>query len=112
MILPEGQGAKGQGRPELFVAYMGEAAMKKAIEIARDLRHRGFACSLDFSAGTLKSQMRLANRLGARYVLIIGEDELARGSASIKSLEDSSQRDIAIPEIAAYLKSRIQDRTA
>ena len=112
MILPEEQGAKGQGRPELFLAHMGEAAMKKAAEIARDLRHQGFSCSLDFSAGKLKSQMRMANRLGARYVLIIGEDELARGSASIKNLEDSSQQDIAIPDIAAFLKSHIQGRTA
>ena len=91
---------------------MGEAALKKVSEIARDLRHQGFSCYLDFSAGTLKSQMRLANRLGARYVLIIGDDELARGVASIKSLEDSRQWEIAIPEIAGYLKSHIQDQTA
>jgi histidyl-tRNA synthetase len=56
--------------------------------------------------------MRQANRLGAKYALILGEDELARGVASMKNLQDSSQQEIAIPEIAGYLRSRIQDRMA
>jgi len=56
--------------------------------------------------------MRQANRLGAKFVLILGEDELARGVASMKNLQDSSQQEIAIPEIAGFLKSHIQDRTA
>jgi histidyl-tRNA synthetase len=112
MILPEEQGLRPQWKPELFLAHMGEAALKKASEIARDLRHQGFSCYFDFSAGTLKSQMRMANRLGARYALILGEDELARGVASMKNLEDSRQWEIAIPEIAGYLKSNSQDRMA
>ena len=59
---------------------MGEAAFKKALEIARDLRGQGHSCYLDFSEGSLKSQMRLANKLGAEHVLIIGDNELARGT--------------------------------
>lgn len=112
MILPEEQSPTRQGKIELLLAHMGDAALKKAYEIARDLRHRGFSCYLDVSAGTLKSQMRQANRLGARYVLILGENELARGVASLKNLEDSSQLEIAIPELAGYLKSHLQDPTA
>ena len=112
MILPDGEDIARRSRPDLFLAYMGESAMNEAAAIARNLRHQGFACHLDFSAGTLKSQMRMANRIGARYVLILGEDELARGMAAIKCLEDSSQLEIAIPEIAGYLASHIQDRNS
>ncbi|HTY62103.1 MAG TPA: histidine--tRNA ligase [Acidobacteriota bacterium] len=112
MILPEDSNSKEQAGPDLFLAHLGEAAFKKATEIVRDLRHRGLSCCLDFFSGTLKSQMRQANRLGAKFVLILGEDELARGVASMKNLQDSSQQEIAIPEIAGFLKSHIQDRTA
>jgi histidyl-tRNA synthetase len=107
MILPEAQGAKEQWKPELFLAYLGENAFKKALEIARDLRHQGHICYLDFSTGTLKSQMRLANKLRAEHVLIIGDDELARGTYSIKRLEDSRQWEISIAELADYLSSRL-----
>lgn len=105
MILPEEQSAKSQRKPELFLAHMGEASLKKVSEIARDLRHQGFSCYFDFSVGTMKSQLRMANRLGARHVLIVGDDELARGVASMKCLDDSRQWEIAIPEIGGYLKS-------
>ncbi|MBN1571198.1 MAG: histidine--tRNA ligase [Acidobacteria bacterium] len=106
MLLPEELSAKWKCKPELFLAHLGEAAFKKALEIARHLRKQGHSCHLDFSAGTLKSQMRLANKLGAKHVLIIGDDELARGTYSIKRLEDSRQWEITIPQISDYLKSR------
>ena len=106
MLLREEQSAQWRRTPELFLAHMGEAAFKKALEITRDLRRQGHSCCLDFSQGTLKSQMRLANKLGAKHVLIIGDDELSRGTYTIKRLEDSFQRDIAIHEISDYLKSQ------
>jgi histidyl-tRNA synthetase len=106
MLLSEAQGEECRWRPALFLAHMGQAAFKKSLEIARDLRRQGHSCYLDFSAGTLKSQMRLANKLGARHVLIIGEDELSRGVYSIKRLEDSRQWEIALPEVSGYLRSR------
>ena len=104
MLLPEEQSAQWRRKPELFLAHMGEAAFKKALEIVRNLRGQGHSCYLDFSSGTLKSQMRLANKLGAKHVLIIGDDELSRGTYTIKRLEDSFQREIAISEISDYLR--------
>jgi histidyl-tRNA synthetase len=105
MLLPEEQSSKWQRKPELFLAHMGDAAFKKALEIARELRRQGHSCYLDYSGGTLKSQMRLANRMGSAHVLIIGDNELERSIYSIKRLEDSHQWEITIPEIANYLKS-------
>ena len=106
MILPEEQCAKLQWKPELFLAYLGEKAFKKALEIAQNLRHAGHICYVDFTAGTLKSQMRLANRIGSAHVLIIGDEELERGTYTIKRLQDSNQWEISIPELAGYLNSR------
>jgi len=106
MILPEGQGREWQWRPELFVAYLGEPAFRKALAIARDLRGRGHACYVDFSAGSLKSQLRLANRLRAEHVLIIGDEELVHERFVIKNLEESRQWEVSLPELAEYLRSR------
>jgi histidyl-tRNA synthetase len=105
MLLPEDQSAERQWKPKLFLAYMGEAAFKKALEIARYLRHLGHNCYLDFSQGSLKSQMRLANKLRAEHVLILGESELAQGRYSIKKLEDSRQWEMTLTELVDYLKS-------
>lgn len=106
MILPEEQSAEWQWKPELFLAYLGEPAFKKALLIARDLRSRGYACYLDFSGGSLKSQLRLANRLGAEHVLILGEDELARGRYTLKRMKDSFQQEVTLAELAGCLQAR------
>ena len=105
MLLSQDRGSGWQWKPELFLAYMGDEAFKRTLQIAQELRRQGHSCYLDYSGGTLKSQMRLANKLGAAHVLIIGENELARGIYSIKRLEDSRQQEIAMPEISNYLKS-------
>jgi histidyl-tRNA synthetase len=106
MVLPEAQSAEWVWKPELFLAFMGEPAFRKALEITRSLRHQGHSCYIDFSGGSLKSQMRLANKLRAEHVLIIGENELARDKYSIKKLDDSQQWDITIQELSDYLKTR------
>lgn len=106
MILPEARSSGLAWKPELFLAYMGDAAFSKAREIARFLRRQGRSCYLDFAGGKLKSQMRLANKLGAEHVAIIGDEELARERYSIKRMEDSTQWEVSIAELADYLKAR------
>ncbi len=106
MVLPKEQSGAFQWKPELFLVFMGEPAFSRAQEIARSLRKRGHSCYVDFSDGSLKSQMRLANRIEAEHVLIIGEDELARGKYAIKKLEDSKQWDVTLPELIEYLELR------
>lgn len=105
MVLPKEPGDAFQWKPELFLVFMGEPAFVRTLEIARSLRRRGHRCDLDFSGGSIKSQMRLANKFGAEHVLIIGEDELAQDRYSIKRLEDSKQWHVTLPELIEYLAS-------
>jgi histidyl-tRNA synthetase len=105
MVLSEAQSAGWVWKPKLFIAFMGEPALKKAFEIARSLRHQGHSCYIDFSEVSLKSQMRLANKLRAENVLIIGENELARDQYSLKRLEDAQQWEVTIPALVDYLES-------
>jgi histidyl-tRNA synthetase len=106
MVMPQEQSAEAQWKPELYLAFMGEQAFKRALEIARSLRHRGHACYVEFSQGSLKSQMRQANKLRADHVLIIGDNELAQGRYAIKSLRDSRQWEVTDQELLDYLDSR------
>ncbi len=111
MTLPNEKGKACQWKPEIFLAYLGEPAFKKALLIARNLRHQGHSCYFDFSKGSLKSQLRLANKLQAEHVLIIGENELAREKYSVKRMDDSQQWEVTLPELVSYLQSRISTRS-
>jgi histidyl-tRNA synthetase len=106
MILPEEVYAAIARGPEVFIAFLGDAAFKKAVAIARTLRAQGRSCHVEFSDASLKSQLRLANRFNAQHVLIIGEDELAREKYQIKRMVDSTQWEITLPEMITYLRSR------
>src|SRR5262249_13239681 len=66
-------------RPEYFIAPIGDPAFDRATLLANRLRRSGKRAYLDFDARSLKSQMRLADKLGAKFVIIIGEEELKSG---------------------------------
>ena len=104
MLLPDQLSARWAEATDLFLAHLGEQAFERSLGLARTLRREGFRCNLDFAGGSLKSQLRLANRLNARHVLIIGEDELASGSYLLKDLSDSSQRQLGATEIIQHLR--------
>jgi len=104
MLLPDRLSSLWVETTDLFLAHMGDQAFERALELARTFRREGFRCSLDFASGSLKSQLRLANRLNTRHVLIIGEDELASGRYLLKDLSDSSQRQLGAEEIIQHLR--------
>jgi len=106
MILPEAVQARRERRPDLYIAHMGDACFRMALAVARRLRHQGFTCHVEFAGGSLKSQMRQANRSRARNVLILGEEELARDRFLLKRMDDSTQREIALEALEQHLTER------
>ena len=91
--------------PELFLAPLGEVAFERATLLVRFFRLQDIRCTLDFEARSLKSLMRLANKQGARFVLILGEDELKRGRYPLKRMSDGFQQEMTEDEIALFVKS-------
>ncbi len=67
---------------KVFLATMGEAAKREGFALMQKLREQGVSADMDHNARSLKAQMKYANKLGADYVAILGEDELARAAAS------------------------------
>ena len=80
------------GGPDSFIAPIGEGAFAYAIHLARKLRACGKRTYLDFDGRSLKSQMRLADRLGAKHVIIIGEEELKAGRLLLRDMTTKEQR--------------------
>ncbi len=91
--------------PDLFLAPMGEAAILRALQLAAALRRCGLWVDQDLRGGGLKSQMRRADKVGARFALVLGESELASGRAALKRMDTGEVREIPLdPEaIAAAL---------
>ena len=91
-------------RPDIFLAYLDEGALKESFGLAQELRNQGVFAYIDFQGRSLKAQMRLANRLESRFTCIIGEDELQSGQFSLKRMEDGHQVSLDREAIASYVK--------
>lgn len=76
---------------DLFIAPMGDTALRHAGELARDLRRSGASVEVSTDA-KLKRSMELANKMGARFVAILGEDEIAAGEYSLKDMQSGGQQ--------------------
>jgi histidyl-tRNA synthetase len=93
--------------PHLFVAALGEETIKEAYRIINQLHLQGIRVELDYEGKSLKSQMRRADKLKAEYVLILGEDELKRGKATLRNMGSKVQEEIALKDIVNTLKEKI-----
>jgi histidyl-tRNA synthetase len=89
----------------VFVAWMGQKSYPTAIAMARKLRECGLIVELPAEEMKFKKSLGLADKLGAKYALIIGEDEVASGTYTLKRLADADQKKLAEPELLEYLES-------
>ena len=85
--------------PEYFIAPLGDAAFDQATLLARKLRAMGKHIYLDFDARSLKSQMRLADKLKAKFVIIMGDEELKSGALVVRDMATKEQRTIREEEL-------------
>jgi histidyl-tRNA synthetase len=89
----------------VFIAWMGAKAYPAAVAMARKLRDCGLIVELPAEEMKFKKSLGLADKLGAKYALIIGEDEVASGTYTLKRLADANQQKLAEPELLEFLES-------
>jgi len=94
-----------RARVDVYVAWMGEAGQKAAIRTARKLRDAGFSVEVPAEEMKLKRSIGLADKLGARYALIIGENEVKEGKYALKRLSDGHQESFGEADLLAHLKA-------
>ena len=105
LSIEESGNAPKLGSLAVYIAWMGQASYPAAVGIARQLRASGLSVELPPEEMKFKKSLGLADKLGARYALIIGEDEVASRTFTLKRLADSDQRKLAEGELLEYLES-------
>ncbi|MEI6863235.1 MAG: histidine--tRNA ligase, partial [Candidatus Omnitrophota bacterium] len=104
VLLAMGQSQEGAGAcAGVFMATLGEAAYLEAFKLADRIRLKGIMCGIDHGARSLKSQMRSADKLGAKFTVIIGDDELKKGAAVLRDMATKEQSEVAFDKLAEEL---------
>lgn len=88
---------------KLYVGILGKEAKAKAYDIVNQVRSQGFIVETDYMGRSVKAQMKYANKLGAQYTVIIGENELNENCAMIKCMADGEQTSVALDKVAEFL---------
>jgi len=97
-VIPFGDKIDLESRPDIFVVSLGEEAKATTFKIIHELRREGFRVDQDYAGGSLKSQMRKADKSWSRFALIVGENEIKSGKYLLRDMEYSSQKEIPFPE--------------
>jgi len=100
--------------PEVYVVAVGDAALAKGFEIAEKLRQAidGIRVELNLGGGSFKSQLKRADKSGAEFAVVLGDDEVAEDRAGLKPLRtDEIQLHVATDQVAQELSSRLKRNT-
>ena len=104
LSLQEAGAGETPGGLDVYLAWLGAPAQPAAVGLARRLRDAGFVVELPAVEMKFGKSLGLADRLKARYALILGEDEVAAGVVTVKRLADGTQQKLAEPELFSYLQ--------
>ena len=96
MLLMEAQGCEfpEAEKPDLFIVALGEKATLKAVEIAKDMREEGFSALLDLNQRSVRAQMKYADKLGAKFNVVIGDNEVEAKTAKLKNMQTGEETGI------------------
>jgi histidyl-tRNA synthetase len=94
----------GRQAPLVYIAWMGERAYATAVRAAKDLRNAGFSVEVPPVEQKFGKALGQADKIGAKYALILGEDEVAEGSWTLKTLDDGSQIKLPEPALIEHLR--------
>lgn len=87
----------------VYIAPLGENASKKALSLTNTLRQNGISAETDLMNRSLKAQMKYADKIGTKYVVVVGDDELTAGEVTVKNMADGSGEKVRIDNIAEYV---------
>ena len=97
----------GEAAPKIFLAQIGDQAKIKALALFEALRQEKIKVAENFTKGGLKVQLELANQLGVRYVLILGQKEVVDGTILIRDMESGVQEVVDFKKIIGEIKRKL-----
>ena len=84
---------------EIFVAKVNENNKDTTFRLVQKIRNAGLSADMDYSGGGLKSQMRIANKVGAKYAIIVGEEELSKNMVILRNMQTKEQKEVKIDNL-------------
>lgn len=95
-------------KPFVYIAQLGEAARRKALKLMEDLRKADIPAISHLAKPSLKIQLELANKFGARYVIIIGQKELLEGTLLVRDMDGGIQESVPVEKIVSDIKRKMR----
>ena len=99
-----------ENNPDVFVVPLGEEAESRVFNLIHQLRSGGLSVERDYDGGSMKSQMRKANKSTSRFALIIGENEIKSGNYQLKNMQDGKQSNITAASCVEEIKILINKK--
>lgn len=93
--------------PPVYIVSLGEAALAENMLFMQTLRRHGVACEMELADRKVKAQMKRADKIGARQVVIRGDAELEKGVFVLKNMEEGSQQELELPELMNLLTEKL-----
>ena len=90
---------------DIFIVSMGDEANIKAAELATDLRNEGLSAQFDTVGRGFKAQMKYANKIGALYTVVLGENELSSGNVKLKNMADGTEEETTLKDFTDNFQS-------
>jgi len=90
---------------DVFITKVSEINTAIAFKLLQKIRNAGLSADMDYSAKSLKSQMRLANKVGVKYTVIIGEEELSKDMITLRNMKTKEQKEVKIDNLISKLGS-------
>lgn len=92
--------------PSVYIVFIGEETKRQCFHLLNILRKANISADFDYEGRSPKAQMRTANKLGAKYVIMLGPDEMARGDVKIKIMQTGEEMALKQDEVLRWLQSR------
>ncbi len=99
---------ESHAQPKVFIAQLGEVAKRKSLLLFEDFRKHGVAAKASFGRDSIKSQLRIAHRLGIKYTLIVGQKEALDGTVILREMDSGVQETIPQEKILEAVKQRLK----
>ena len=93
---------------DVFIATIGDGAYGKAFNLLNSLREAGVSCEIDYEKRSLKAQMRGADSSRAKFVLIIGDDEIVKGEATLRNMKTKEQTSVKFTDIPNIVNAKLK----
>ncbi|MBN1481178.1 histidine--tRNA ligase [candidate division KSB1 bacterium] len=93
--------------PPVYIAHFGETARNTAIKLTFSLREHQMGAIMSFGSKSIKAMMRHAHRSNARFVLLVGEDEVERNVVAVKDMQSGEQTDVPIDDVFIFLTEHL-----